>query len=300
MAAKDFASCGGIQTELDAAVAQRKELPDEPKAPPAALKTATVTLTPKREPLAAVRMTPGSAQKENRRVKTRPSLLGNKLPGMERPTRSLPPTGRARPPTSAKKAAAAGGDRTVARLRPKKPLILAAASSVLDVSKAMAAAKTDSALLTGDDGCLAGIVTSTDMMRRVVAKDVDPSTSVDAIMTKKPKCVRMEDNATDALIMMMDNHFRHLPVLDDEDNIVAVLDIAKCMYDAISKIEKVEEANKANSDSTGAANAAAMMKQMTKGKKMSGAQAAAMQAMLGPLMDSMFGGDIRHHSIYLS
>ena len=61
---------------------------------------------------------------------------------------------------------------------------------------------------------------------------------------------------------------------------------------------EVEEANKANSDTTGAANAAnaaAMMKQMTKGKKMSGAQAAAMQAMLGPLMDTMFGGDTRHY-----
>ena len=86
MAAKDFASCGGIQTELDAAVAQRKELPEEPKPAPATLKTAaTVALTPKREPLAAVRVTPG-VQKENRRVKTRPSLLGNKLPGMERTT----------------------------------------------------------------------------------------------------------------------------------------------------------------------------------------------------------------------
>ena len=107
-------------------------------------------------------------------------------------------------------------------------------------------------------------------MRRVVAKDVDPSTSVDAIMTKKPKCVCMDDNATDALIMMMDNHFRHLPVLDGEGSIVAVLDIAKCMYDAISKIEKVEAANKKRGDSEAdtAGAAAEMMKAMSKGKKM--------------------------------
>ncbi len=39
-------------------------------------------------------------------------------------------------------------------------------------------------------------------------------------MTKGPKCVRNEDSALDALEMMVDNRFRHLPVLDQDGGLV--------------------------------------------------------------------------------
>ena len=176
---------------------------------------------------------------------------------------------------------------TVAKLRPSAPVVLSSKSSILEVSMAMAAGRTDSALLTGPDSTLAGIVTSTDMTRKVVALGKSPAESVSGVMTPNPKCVAMDDDATEALIMMMDNHFRHLPVLDGSGGIVATLDIAKCMYDAISKIEKLEEAGKG----VGAASASEAVKKATKGLKgVSAQQAAAMQALLGPLMASMFGG----------
>ena len=41
--------------------------------------------------------------------------------------------------------------------------------------------------------------------------------------------------------MMVDNRFRHLPVLDREGVVVGLLDIAKCLYDAISVLEKVQK-----------------------------------------------------------
>ena len=78
------------------------------------------------------------------------------------------------------------GGRTVGKLRPKKPVILSASAAILDVCKAMANARTDSALLTGADGTLAGIVTTTDMTRRVVAQNLDLSTSVSHVMTQNP------------------------------------------------------------------------------------------------------------------
>jgi len=177
----------------------------------------------------------------------------------------------------------------VAKLRPSAPVVLSAKSSILEVSMAMAAGRTDSALLTGPDSTLAGIVTSTDMTRKVVALGKNPTESVASVMTPNPKCVSMDDDATEALIMMMDNHFRHLPVLDGSGGIVATLDIAKCMYDAISKMEKLEEAGKGAG--AGAASASEAVKKATKGLRgVSAQQAAAMQALLGPLMASMFGG----------
>ena len=148
---------------------------------------------------------------------------------------------------------------TVAKLRPSAPVVLSSKSSILEVSMAMAAGRTDSALLTGPDSTLAGIVTSTDMTRKVVALGKSPAESVSGVMTPNPKCVAMDDDATEALIMMMDNHFRHLPVLDGSGGIVATLDIAKCMYDAISKNEKLEEAGKG----VGAASASEAVKKAT-------------------------------------
>ena len=86
-----------------------------------------------------------------------------------------------------------------------------------------------------------GIITDNDITRRVVSQFLAPSISkVDSAMTRNPKCVHSEDPALDALEMMVDNRFRHLPVLDREGVVVGLLDIAKCLYDAISVLEKVQ------------------------------------------------------------
>ena len=37
---------------------------------------------------------------------------------------------------------------------------------------------------------------------------------------------------------MVERRFRHLPVLDADGAVVGVLDIAKCLYDAISRLER--------------------------------------------------------------
>ena len=60
-------------------------------------------------------------------------------------------------------------------------------------------------------------------------------------MTRNPQCVQKQDSALEALCTMMDNHFRHLPVLDDVGRVVGLLDIARCLYDAISQLEKMQQ-----------------------------------------------------------
>jgi signal-transduction protein with cAMP-binding, CBS, and nucleotidyltransferase domain len=133
-------------------------------------------------------------------------------------------------------------DRPVSKLRPKTPVTVVESSSIFDVAIKMAASRVDAALLIGQRGDLAGIITDNDITRRVISESVDPSsTKVRDVMTKKPKCVSMDDSALDALEMMVDNRFRHLPVLDKDGVIVGLLDIAKCLYDAISILEKVHD-----------------------------------------------------------
>ena len=92
------------------------------------------------------------------------------------------------------------------------------------------------------NGSLKGIVTDNDLTRRVVAKGVSPDECVSVVMTPGPRCVSMDDSAMEALGIMMERHFRHLPVTDAATGAVTgLLDIAKCLYDAISRLEKVSK-----------------------------------------------------------
>ena len=175
--------------------------------------------------------------------------------------------------------------RQVAKLRPKKPLISSVGDSVLSVTQMLASKRGSASLVVSSEGGLAGIITDTDITRRLVAKQLDASsTSISKVMTPNPTCVAMTDSAMDAMTTMVENHFRHLPVVDGKGGVVGLLDIAKCLNDAISKIEK------SNSKSDNAAHEALNQAMQAQGAQ--GAQAAALQALLGPLMSQAFGNQV--------
>jgi CBS domain-containing protein len=84
----------------------------------------------------------------------------------------------------------AGASKTVKSLRPAKPISKESSSTVLAVAQEMAARRGHASILTNPDGSLAGILTDKDVVRRVVAKSLDPSTTiVDEVMTKNPNVV---------------------------------------------------------------------------------------------------------------
>merc|ERR1712127_109391 len=140
------------------------------------------------------------------------------------------------------------------------------------------------ALIVNDRGGLAGIITDTDVTRRVVAKQLPAGlTNVSAVMTANPTCVSMSDSAMEALVTMVENRFRHLPVTDDNGGVVGCLDIAKCLNDAISKLERAQE-------KSGSAAEDAMKQMASLPNAGGGNQAAALQALLGPLLAQALGG----------
>ena len=175
-------------------------------------------------------------------------------------------------------------ERPVAKLRPKKPILIGTTESVLAVAQTLASRRLDAALIVDSGGGLAGIITDTDVTRRVVAKDLPPRlTSVSDVMTANPTCVSMSDSAMEALVTMVENRFRHLPVTDDNGKIVGCLDIAKCLNDAISKLERAQDKNGSAAQDA--------VKQVTSLQGVGGTnQAAALQALLGPLLAHVLGG----------
>ena len=105
----------------------------------------------------------------------------------------------------------------------------------------MQESNSSAALIVDASGVLEGIITDSDVTRKVLAKRLDPAkVCVADAMTRSPKSVTDEDNASQALSIMVEGKFRHLPVLGSGQaagKLCGVLDVVKCLFDAISTIE---------------------------------------------------------------
>jgi CBS domain-containing protein len=78
------------------------------------------------------------------------------------------------------------------------------------------ARKNVGAMAVVDLECLVGIFTERDIVFRVVAQGLDPNaTCVADVMTRSAQTIDVDEPFGRALLIMHDNGFRHLPVLDD-------------------------------------------------------------------------------------
>lgn len=127
------------------------------------------------------------------------------------------------------------------RLRLSKALTIPESTMVSDACRRMATRRVDAALLTDSSALLCGILTDKDIATRVIAEGLKPEeTPVSKVMTKNPSFVLSDTLAVEALQKMVQGKFRHLPVVENGE-VIALLDITKCLYDAIARLEKAAE-----------------------------------------------------------
>ncbi|KAI3673611.1 hypothetical protein L6452_39735 [Arctium lappa] len=137
------------------------------------------------------------------------------------------------------------GERTVKRLRLSKALTVPETTTIYEACCRMAARRADALLLTDSNALLSGILTDKDIATRVIAREIDyVNTPVSKVMTKNPIYVLSDSLAVEALQKMVQGKFRHLPVVENGE-VIALLDIAKCLYDAIERMERAAEKGKA-------------------------------------------------------
>lgn len=80
----------------------------------------------------------------------------------------------------------------------------------------------------------AGIFTERDLLKRVVGHDLDPKrTTVASVMTPKFVCVQAADEIKGLGKIMMEQNFRHLPVVDGRKltGILSIRDILSTLLD---------------------------------------------------------------------
>jgi CBS domain-containing protein len=88
-------------------------------------------------------------------------------------------------------------------------------ASVSDAAKLMRA-KNLGALVVVSDGRLVGIFTERDALYRVLAQGLDPKvTTLRDVMTVDPVTLGPERTYGHALLVMHENGFRHIPVVED-------------------------------------------------------------------------------------
>uniref|UniRef100_A0A7N0VEC3 CBS domain-containing protein n=1 Tax=Kalanchoe fedtschenkoi TaxID=63787 RepID=A0A7N0VEC3_KALFE len=137
------------------------------------------------------------------------------------------------------------GERTVKRLRLSKALTVPENTTIYEACRRMAARCVDAMLLTDSNALLSGILTDKDIATRVVANEVSiEETPVSKVMTRNPTFILSDTLAVEALQKMVQGKFRHLPVVEKWE-VIGLLDIAKCLYDAIARMERASEKGKA-------------------------------------------------------
>lgn len=88
-------------------------------------------------------------------------------------------------------------------------------ATVHDACARMREARATAVVVTDDQGHLLGIFTGRDAICRMLAECRDPrATTLDTVMTTKVEALGPRDRAIDALHLMHDGGFRHVPVVE--------------------------------------------------------------------------------------
>ena len=122
-------------------------------------------------------------------------------------------------------------ERTVLQsMSQRHVLSLGPTANVHGAACAMTRANCGSVLIIDTASTMLGILTERDVMIRVVAKGLDPTkTLVSTVMTAAPDSVRPETRVADAVLVMIERGFRHLPVVAANGALLGVFAVRDAM-----------------------------------------------------------------------
>ena len=138
-------------------------------------------------------------------------------------------------------------DRTVFQSISRTNLVTAPPqSTVFQAAVIMARARSGSVLILDENGGPMGIFTERDLLTKVVAKSLDPAaTRVTEVMTRNPTTVPPEMSVCDAVLLMKQRRFRHLPIIAATGKVVGMFSFrdasARELIDADDMAEHLDE-----------------------------------------------------------
>ena len=119
----------------------------------------------------------------------------------------------------------------------KKLVTVAPKQTVLSALEIMAEYDVG-ALLVLDGRRLAGIFSERDYARKVILQGrVSVYTTVSEVMTDKVISVTLNNTIEQCMAIMTETHCRHIPVLDEEQNVVGIVSIGDLIKETICEQE---------------------------------------------------------------
>jgi CBS domain-containing protein len=111
-------------------------------------------------------------------------------------------------------------------------------ATVMDAIQAMAGAKVGSVAVV-DGGALEGIFSERDVMLRIVGEGRDPKTTlVEEVMTSPVQTIQKRTTGEEALRIMVQNHIRHLPVIDEYGNVQAMVSMRSLLEEKVDELHQ--------------------------------------------------------------
>lgn len=144
-------------------------------------------------------------------------------------------------------------ERTVFRSMSQRHLIsVGPHASIWEAACIMTKANCGSILIVDTPGTLLGIVTERDLMTRVVAKALNPEkTLVSEVMTLSPHCVPPDMLVSDAVLIMIERGFRHLPIVSPAGKILGVFSVRDALPREIGNAVSLAEFHDQVNDALG-------------------------------------------------
>jgi signal-transduction protein with cAMP-binding, CBS, and nucleotidyltransferase domain len=144
-------------------------------------------------------------------------------------------------------------ERTVLQSMSRRHVLsLGPAASVHDAACAMTRANCGSVLIIDSAGTMLGILTERDLMTRVLAKSLDANTTaVTQVMTRNPRCVGPEVKVADAVLIMIERGFRHLPIVAEGGRVLGVFSARDALPREVNTAVSLAEFNEQVNDALG-------------------------------------------------
>ncbi len=117
-------------------------------------------------------------------------------------------------------------------------VIVSPESTVLNAIEKMVEVGVGAVVVVENDE-LKGIFTERDVMHRVAVKCLGPDTTrISEVMNSPVQVVHQDMKPSEALSLMDANHFRHLPVVDNENRVKGMLSIRHLLHWMVEDISQ--------------------------------------------------------------
>ena len=115
---------------------------------------------------------------------------------------------------------------SVLELCDAEPAVVSPEASVADAIRTMLQRHVGAVAVVDSDTRVAGIFTERDVLSKLALSRLDPErTPVRELMTTPVELATAETGSSEAFVTMIERHFRHMPIVDNDGKLLGMLSI---------------------------------------------------------------------------